>query len=462
MGSLIKFTGTESEIKERLNEIRAKCRFHMKKGYSYPYNMKERMIESKESGMDYTEVLSIVEITKTSLIAILPYNIAKSFTGGGFTEEPKIKVEFAGALREYQQKDSEKVINALASTGRCYFKACPSYGKTVMISYVISHFKEKALVVVPTIPLGEQTETSLKMMLPSVKIHIMDTDRVIPPDTDIVICFIRRLNGISTPIASFRTIIFDEVHLLSAPLGIAAMLTSRPNRLLALTATGGDREKITEMFVGGCEIESEMDKQWYITFPHIRSNLDGSLYSGVDGYTNAINDLINSECYIKTIVRMVKYFHYMEERSIVITMRVDMRDKLAELIGLNKSIKVEILKPENKGKKCGNCDVIIGTHKIMGTGFDMSNYIENFDGKNASIMIFIGSFKDPTMWYQISGRAFRAKNPLAVFPVIHDLPISIKHAGELHREARKTNSCTILSEYATFLEHFNDLSDEAS
>jgi hypothetical protein len=246
--------------------------------------------------------------------------------------------------------------------------------------------------------------------------------------------------------------VFDEVHELSTKLGIAALLTVRPNHLLALTATPGDRNKITELFVGKCEIEELGTKRWSVCFPRIVSELEGSQYSGMDGYNDAMGDLCKSIPFVGTIARIIAYLVGLGKRIIALTIRTEMCVNLAKTLDQYK-ITYAVLTPENR--MCPNCDVVIGTNKLIGTGFDLKNYVTDFDGKCADVMVFLGSFKNPTMWYQSAGRGFRSEYPLAIFPGIVGLPVSDSHLAKLKTTAYKTKGCVVLQKYSSFLESFN-------
>jgi hypothetical protein len=316
------------------------------------------------------------------------------------------------------------------------------------MSWVIASLKERTLIVVPNLALADQTKVSIEEMLPGLKVQILDTDGVVEEDTDVLISFVRRLCGSSRPLLPFKTVIFDEVHMLSTVFGIAAMLTLRPNHLLALTATPGERNDITELFVGKCQI-NESDRKWSVCFPKVYSGITKK-YTGLGGYTNAMNDLSESVSFMNSIVRMLEHFVSEGKRSIVLTMRCEMSDKIAEYLLETETITYNVLTPKNR--MCDNCDIIIGTYKLIGTGFDLRNYITNFDGKSADVVVFIGSIKDTTLMYQSAGRSFRSENPLAIYPLIADLPISVRHTKELMKNVKDHGGCTILHEYTETLE----------
>jgi superfamily II DNA or RNA helicase len=455
MAAIIVYEGTD--VSQKRDYVQEQCSVSSKTGITLSYNKENKMILHASNETERANLFVDLS-TAGKLKAIIPFRVFRDLTKNSLMQ-PKIAsqitLSFDAKLREYQDNDSKRIINALDTDACCYFQAYPGYGKTIIIAYLIAHLGLKTLIIVPNLTLVTQTVNSLEKTLPQAKIFVMGTDHIIPEGVDIVVCFRGRLNCPSPILSSFKFVVFDEVHMLSTPIGLAGMMSCRPERLLAVTATGGDRNSITEKFVGRCEIQSLSDKTWYIVFPRIYSGLDDKNYEGVTGYTNAISALAGSEIFMKSIVRLIIYFYKMRKRTIVITMRKDMRDILEERIKTsNPRILVGALGPDKQ--KCGNSDVIIGTHKFIGTGFDLSSSVNNFDGKHASVLIFLGSIKDETLMYQIAGRAFRAEESLAIFPRIADFRISCSHCDQLRYKAKHTYGCIIHDSYAEYLEQFTE------
>jgi hypothetical protein len=457
MATIIKYAGADANL--LYNDIRAKCSVQLKDGCEYIYNHETKTIEDEPTRDDVVVVCCIVKHTPQELLAAVPYEVGRTLSCSvprAPISVPSINAVFKGSLRDYQADGAQRVIKMLKETGRCYMQAPPAYGKTVIMSYVISEIREPTLIVTSRISLAQQTKTSVEEMLEGVKAHILDLDKEVPADVDILISFTRRLNGPSAPYTRFKTVVFDEVHELSTRLGIAALLTVRPNHLLALTATPGDRNKITELFVGKCEIEELGTKRWSVCFPRIMSDLNGAEYSGMDGYNDAMGDLCKSIPFVSTVARMIAYFVGLGKRIIALTIRTDMGVNLARTLDPY-HISYSVLTPDNR--VCKPCDVIIGTNKLIGTGFDLKNYMTDYDDKPADVMVFLGSFKNATMWYQSAGRGFRSNYPLAIFPGIVGLPVSDTHLAKLKTAAYKTKGCVILQKYSAFLERFNPVID---
>lgn len=473
---------TDGEIKEYVGVFKNKCRFSQraekkKSGYyfeSVDIEGKEKIngVETKDDQTIYAVSFSVKknEDDGTHDLTIrVPYFIGRifqekmkeiKFNQNKSTEQYKpskpasIKnfsnnLKFNGYLREYQRIDCPKIIERMKEVGSCYFVADPGYGKTVVMCYVLSCFQSPALVVVPTVDLARQSQKELTKRFPTAKIIVYELKQNIPDDVDVVITYSQRIDGRADLFGRFEVVVLDEIHLLSSRVALASILSTSPKRVLGLTATPGDRDAISQMIVGPQTFTSVYVKKWYLCFPKVYTDLDNSNYQGQTGYTNAINDITNCEAYMEKIICIIKYFRLIDERIILITMRTDARDQLADKIKKEIGCSIGVLSTENK--ECPNADIIAGTYKMIGTGFDLTNYVADFDGKQAGVMIFLGSIKDKTLMHQISGRAFRSELSLAIFPVIQEINMFKNHETTIREEVSKIRGCQIKDEYGDFL-----------
>ena len=154
-------------------------------------------------------------------------------------------------------------------------------------------------------------------------------------------------------------------------------------------------------------------------------------------YVQTLSVLSSSEVVHNFVINIVNHFVSRKKRMIIITMRNEMTDCLYEALmhdsvpaGRNtKKYVVEYL--NTKHTTCGNCDVLLGTHKKLGTGFDERNSIVDFQGEVASVLLFLGSIKDKTLMYQVAGRVFRSDEPLVIFPLMADVNFSHSHTNSL-------------------------------
>lgn len=370
-----------------------------------------------------------------------------------FDNEPNDRIcGFKGNLRDYQMQDFPRIIESMEKTGTCYFKADPGYGKTVAMCYILSHFKVPGIVLTSSVKLAAQCAIELRARLPNAKICLYEKGKIPTDDIDIVVSFAPRIDGKGSLFKRFELLVLDEIHLLSSKCALAGILSLSPKRILGLTATPGERNKISEMLIGPRPFESIYVKTWNICFPKIVTSLDGSRFEGQKGYINAITELSESKDYLEKIITFVQYFNSINERIFLITMRVALREKLADIIKEQLGIKTSVLTSEDGDQLCDNADIFIGTHKMIGTGFDLSKYVKDFDGKQAGIMIFCGSIKNETLMHQISGRSFRGEFSLAIFLVAEGIKIFENHAAKMRSHAEKIKGCIIKDEYGEFLE----------
>jgi superfamily II DNA or RNA helicase len=383
-------------------------------------------------------------------------------------------------LREHQAKDIQPILASLDKTGTSYFLAQCGYGKTVMFFKLIEMLKQKTLIVLPTLKLVQQTFESLVRVIDNPqRVQVLDTDHIILPTTDVLICFAGRIDtkkDQTEPIEhlkSFKFVILDEVHLLTAPGHITGLMNLRPARVAAFTATRGERNAITELFVGTNAIEASLVKNWRICFPRIETKVDRvrvdelvrESLKGMRGgesenravleYTHSMSVLSASESIRDFVLDLVNYYAFRGKRMIVITIRNEMTDMLYEALNEDSDeggrYVVEYL--DRKKKDCGNCDVLLGTHKMMGTGFDEKNSIIGFEGEAASVLLFLGSIKNETLMYQLAGRVFRCDDPLVIFPTMTDISYSRRHVDQIKEiVTEKMPDCSICEETAALIE----------
>lgn len=365
----------------------------------------------------------------------------------------KIDFSFLLKLRDYQEKDVKKIEQSIMTKRCAYFIARPGYGKTTMYTYFISLLKQKTIIVLPNVKLAEQTCNAIKQGL-SVKgelnVQILELDKVVKPDTHILVCYINRLQCDSSIFKDFGFLILDEVHMLSTPHGIAALFNIRPNYVFAVTATPGLRDNISEMFVGNNKIYGTETKLWNVAFPCVKIDdiplTCESKSKCLKFYTNTITELSSSEKYINTLIRWSKYFVKNQKRVMIVTMRIEMNDILIEKLKEHK-INSDYLDSKKKKIEIDDgfiCDVLIGTYKTLGTGFDEKNFIEDFEKFNIkpiSVLIFAGSIKNEALAFQIAGRTFRSNDSLVIFPYIKDIKFSTDHCESIKHVTSSISGC---------------------
>jgi superfamily II DNA or RNA helicase len=413
------------------------------------------------------------------------------------------------ALRPHQQTDILRIVESINTTGSSYFIAQCGYGKTIMFFYLMSILKQRTIIVLPNLTLVKQTYDALIALVNDdfrPRVQILGTDRVINDETDVLICYIGRLDtkkkssgerdGPIHDIEDFKYVILDEVHLLTSPTHITGLMSLRPSRISAFTATRGERDNLTTMFVGSNVIYASLVKRWKICFPRIITSVDKSKVreltdatidrylskrssatssnhrnnpddfddddyaeemraNGLDDndddtasdtsgkvsgkfkamieYGHTLTVLSSNDIMKQFVIKVVNHFKSEEKRVMIVTVRIDMTEALYQALheDSNEGERYVVEYLDRNRRECGNCDVLIGTHKKLGTGFDERNSIVDFEGEVASVLLFLGSIKDKTLMYQVAGRVFRSDNPLVIFPLMVDLSFSHNHINSI-------------------------------
>lgn len=466
MAAIFKYTGLpEAEVNTIAGKFKdlTKMRYE-KKGFVFMFEKETdpnstiigyiKTVDNEEDyGYIYHCLVNKREDDKLDLTVRIPYHLArviKKTPPLKISGDRKEAMKFVGELRDYQKIDCPKILEEMESRGSSFFVAFPGYGKTVVTCYITSQVASKTLVLVPGVGLAKQCMSEFALHLPNAKFYVMETDRKIPEDADVVIAYIDRLHGAVGLFDDFEFVIIDESHKHTTPKRVASLLGLKPRRMLALTATPGEKRTTTELFVGPNTIKPTRIKKWFITFPEIHCGLVGKSYnSGVEGYNNAINALVESPSYTGKILTYVKYFSAQGRRIMIITMRDSMRDYLTKAISEINGLTVAALTKDDK--TCGNVNVVIGNYQITGTGFDLKSAVKEFDGQHIDVTIFAGSIKDTTLMIQMAGRSFRSETALAIFPAVRDVDTFYKHEMKLRETAKQTLGCKILEEYGAFL-----------
>ena len=497
---------------------------------NHPERLHERCIcDSETNGSTYRYAGGLVEymrmrqkrhdlfVPMPGNSCLVPFSVGQSYMKRIREIYEEVEYDLGIVLRPHQETDIVRIVESLEATGSSYFIAQCGYGKTIMFFYLMSLLKQRTVIVLPNMTLMKQTYDALMALVDEDfrhRIQILGTDRIIHTETDVLICYIGRLDTKNrkagepdTPIVGieeFKYVILDEVHLLTAPTHITGLMSLRPSRISAFTATRGERDNMTTMFVGSNVIYASVIKRWRICFPRIRTSVDKSKVreltnatidkflskggaprrtededddnfeeeyeeelrengvpaaaasaipqfqydeeayainsSKVSGkfkamieYGHTLTVLSSNDIMCDFVIKVVNYYKNEGKRIMIVTVRIEMTDNLFQALheDSNQGERYIVEYLDRKRTECGNCDVIIGTHKKLGTGFDERNSIRNFEGEVASVLLFLGSIKDKTLMYQVAGRVFRAEDPLVIFPLMVDVSFSHGHINSI-------------------------------
>ena len=93
-------------------------------------------------------------------------------------------------------------------------------------------------------------------------------------------------------------------------------------------------------------------------------------------------------------------------------------------------------------KKYSNADILIGTTKKIGTGFDEANACSDFKGKPSNVLVMVNTCKEWQTKDQFFGRIMRSDNPMIVW-LYDDIPILDRHFKGLKKDIEATGGTII-------------------
>jgi superfamily II DNA or RNA helicase len=122
-------------------------------------------------------------------------------------------IEFKGELFPNQIEPVNKLIDACHHNGGGILSLATGAGKTISAIYTLSQLKMKTLIVVNKITLMKQWENEINQFMPDASIGILQGQKKINTDCDIVISMLQSLSRVDYPDSLFNdfgTVIIDE------------------------------------------------------------------------------------------------------------------------------------------------------------------------------------------------------------------------------------------------------------
>lgn len=203
-----------------------------------------------------------------------------------------IDVPFDGALRDYQQRITDKFIKHVKTGGRFggggLLDIYTGAGKTVMALNILSRLKKKTLIIVHKGFLVQQWEERIRQYLPSARIGRIQAQVVDVDDKDIVIGMLQSLSMKDyheDQFASFGLTIVDEVHHISSEVFSRSLAKIVTFYTLGLSATMQRKDgltKVFKMFLGDIVHKEKRDKEHQVLVKGIAYSVDDDEFNEVE------------------------------------------------------------------------------------------------------------------------------------------------------------------------------------
>lgn len=178
-------------------------------------------------------------------------------------------ISFSGNLNSEIQHDAVKsTIHQLRTYGGGILSLPTGTGKTVIALYIACKLKLKTLIVVHKQILLNQWVERISQFVPSASIGIIQQNNIDVDDCDIVVGMLQSISLREYDLTSFGLTIFDEVHVVPAPVFSRTLLKHCSPYMLGLSATPERRDGLSQVlywFIGPVFYKHELSDKNEVT-----------------------------------------------------------------------------------------------------------------------------------------------------------------------------------------------------
>jgi hypothetical protein len=284
------------------------------------------------------------------------------------------------------------------------------YGKTICSVYLACHYKLRTIVLCCNSSLVDAWINEFKNNS-TCKAAIFKGTTQPKPDVDVIVCMIGQLYKLDDAILnSFGMLVLDEAVDFCTELRIREVLKIHPQKIIVCTATPTRPDKlhvILHQLAGTHMVVRENQKSFSVVKlstmikPETISTDQGSDWNFL------LYDLFLSEQRNRIILDCI-LTNYEDHKIMVLTSSVIHVDLLVDLC---KAYKLNVTRFAGVQKSYDDGNILIGTTKKMGVGFDEKNKCSSFEGVRCDLLIWVSSTKQPEQLTQFIGRVFRAEMP---------------------------------------------------
>ena len=222
------------------------------------------------------------------------YHFGRTQGSFGYIQKAK-RLIFRGEMRPgVQQEAAKKTIEQLQTYGGGVLSLETGGGKTAIALYIACAMKVKTLVVVHKQFLTEQWESRIETFVPFAKIGRLQRDMEDVHDCDIVVGMLQSIamrEYDEDILQDFGLVIFDEVHVVPAPVFSRALLRLCAPYMLGLSATPVRRDglsKVIHWFLGPIFYEHSLAGKTEVTVEVVNFRLGRALPMNIVAATNIL------------------------------------------------------------------------------------------------------------------------------------------------------------------------------
>ena len=257
---------------------------------------------------------------------------------------------------------------------------------TVLALYIISAIKTKTLIVVHKGFLMDQWISRIKQFLPSARIGMIQQQKIIVDECDIVLSMLQSLAIKSYPPETFQQFgmtIVDECHHAAAEVFSRALSKISTKYMVGLSATLDRKDGLRRVFewylgdvaisiqkqdVGTVLVDIEEYKEEKSEYKRLEYNMNGFIKQNV-----LIDNIVNSMSRNSLIIKLLKNMYDDNRHILLITERRSHVDNIYNMLNdigiesgkyMGNMSKIQLQESESKR-------VILGTYNMISEGFDV-------------------------------------------------------------------------------------------
>jgi hypothetical protein len=344
---------------------------------------------------------------------------------------PPAPLKFLGELRENQIPVITEAREHLQKYNTTSLNVNCGAGKTVMAGLLSTEFDGIRMVIHPIELLNSQWADMYRRMC-NARVHIVENEEfptsIAIGTVDVIICMTTRIHRVPRELLqAVRVLILDEAHKLCTPSSVAALLATRPQKIISCTATPNrvdGLEKIIHAICGTHNIVRISQKPFKVFriltgITHDEEHTE----RGINW-----NDILSKQIshpsrtqYIQELIRVNPKF-----RILVLSHRKELVRVLYE--GLKATGQHVDFLCGTKKTYDDRCRVLVAGIKKAGTGFDEQAKPSEYIDDRFSMLILVTSMKSLTEMEQSVGRVFRSNMPV-IYDIVDDNKIFKRHFG---------------------------------
>lgn len=364
----------------------------------------------------------------------IPYKFAELVIG--YNNDKKIfnnnEYIFKSQLFDNQVDLYNDAWNHLIQNKAVNFCPFTSSGKTAMaikMTADLSKFKNVGinLAIMTNTALLPQWSSSVKEFTTAIP-YIVDSSKFNPPQG----CnFLITTPGMCCHIPdlwkyNIGVLILDEAHTLCSASRVDALLAVQPKYVIACTATFERDDGMHAMIeaITGFDKIIKISKKPFNVY-RINTGCDVQIPRNRfnDPDWNALVGLLCSDEYRNGLILDFVKMNAVHHKILVLTQR---KEHVISLCKRTNEMGIRSDLMTGNKKKYNDSQVLYGTVKKLGTGFDEKAACQDFNGIRIGLLIICISIKSLACLEQVAGRAFRADFPNILY-FIDDNPIMERH-----------------------------------